>query len=211
MGKAFIGNFKGPTGPPGPKGDPGEIAAMPSIGSNGNWFIGDRDTGILADIEKAVEKRAANNLTTTEEGYLLDARQGKILKDDIDSLNSNMAVKQFERSATVSYNGNNSMSVKCYREGSTVTTHINYSGSLPKGIIGISPAGVSGITIPEGYRPSDTVYVSYVGVAGASVYAADVGRYRIHTDGTIYHGCTEESFHERNVTVTYHTNDDMPA
>lgn len=122
-----------------------------------------------------------------------------------------MVVKQFEQSATVSYNGNNSMSVKCYREGSNVTTHINYSGVLPKGIIGLSPNGVSGITIPEGYRPSDAVYATYVGVAGTSVYAADIGRYKINTDGTIFHGCTEESFHERNVTVTYHADDDMPA
>lgn len=41
----------------------------------------------------------ANNLTTTQEGYGLDARQGKALKDEIDQLNTNMRyLKKFEYS-----------------------------------------------------------------------------------------------------------------
>lgn len=102
------------------------------------------------------------------------------------------------------------MSVKCYRQGNIVTTYISYTGILPKGIIGLSPSGVSGITIPDGFRPNNDAYGSYVGVAGASVYEADNGRYRISTDGAIYHGCTDESYHERIVTITYHTDDPIP-
>ena len=41
----------------------------------------------------------ANNLTTTQEGYGLDARQGKALKDEIDQINTNMRyLKKFEYS-----------------------------------------------------------------------------------------------------------------
>lgn len=36
---------QGPPGPAGPKGDPGNT---PYIGSNGNWWIGDTDTGTSA-------------------------------------------------------------------------------------------------------------------------------------------------------------------
>lgn len=74
---------KGERGEPGPQGIPGEMAQAPSIGSNGNWFIGERDTGILADVSRALEKKVANDLTTTEAGYVLDARQGKALNDKI--------------------------------------------------------------------------------------------------------------------------------
>lgn len=128
----------------------------------------------------------------------------------VNELNRNLRVYTFSKSATVSYSGNNTMSVKCYRQGNVVTTYISYTGTLPKGIIGLSPSGVSGITIPEGFRPNNEAYGSYVGVAGTSVYEADNGRYRISTDGTIYHGCTDESYHERNVTITYHTDDPIP-
>lgn len=41
----------------------------------------------------------ANNCTTTQAGYGLDARQGKALKDEIDQLNTNMRyLKKFEYS-----------------------------------------------------------------------------------------------------------------
>ena len=40
----------------------------------------------------------ANNLTTTQEGYGLDARQGKTLKDEIDQLNTKLnGTRQFAR------------------------------------------------------------------------------------------------------------------
>lgn len=35
----------------------------------------------------AVHEDVANNVTTTSEGYVLDARQGKVLKDSVDALN----------------------------------------------------------------------------------------------------------------------------
>lgn len=81
---------KGERGEQGPQGIQGEMAQAPSIGSNGNWFIGERDTGILADVSRALEKKVANDLTTTEAGYVLDARQGKALKEDLDALSGTL-------------------------------------------------------------------------------------------------------------------------
>lgn len=152
---------------------------------------------------KTLEEVSSN----TEQGHYVDALAVAELNAE---LNRNLKVYTFSKSATVSYSGNNTMSVKCYRQGNIVTTYISYTGILPKGIIGLSPSGVSGITIPDGFRPNNDAYGSYVGVAGDSVYKADNGRYRIGTDGAIYHGCTDESYHERNVTITYHTDDLYP-
>lgn len=35
----------------------GEAGLTPHIGENGNWILGDKDTGILADVEKAVQNK----------------------------------------------------------------------------------------------------------------------------------------------------------
>lgn len=83
---------KGERGEQGPQGIPGEMAEAPSIGSNGNWYIGSRDTGIMADVSRALSNKTVNSLETTEPGFVLDARQGKVLKDEIDELNGKMSL-----------------------------------------------------------------------------------------------------------------------
>lgn len=42
------GDFKGDPGEPGANGQPGADGTTPHIGGNGNWFIGDTDTGVPA-------------------------------------------------------------------------------------------------------------------------------------------------------------------
>lgn len=93
---------KGERGEQGPQGIPGEMAEAPSIGSDGYWYIGSKNTGVLADVERTLEKKTVNNLTTTEEGYVLDARQGKELDDKISELNKNMVFKPGDK---ISMNG----------------------------------------------------------------------------------------------------------
>lgn len=44
----------------------------------------------LADLKAAAFKSVANNLTTTEEGSVLDARQGTVLQAEIDQVNSDL-------------------------------------------------------------------------------------------------------------------------
>lgn len=66
---------------------------------------------ILAKIKS---KLLANNLTTTQEGYALDARQGKALSDQINALNTN-----FE-DITSKFNWGTSTNYKAYRIGKVV-------------------------------------------------------------------------------------------
>lgn len=40
----------------------------------------------LGDLQSAAYNQLANNLTTTNQGYVLDARQGKILQDQLDNI-----------------------------------------------------------------------------------------------------------------------------
>ena len=53
--------------------------ARTMFGKISKWF---------SDIREAAFAKVANNLDTTEEGYVLDARQGKKIKEDITDLNS---------------------------------------------------------------------------------------------------------------------------
>ena len=53
--------------------------ARTMFGKLSKWF---------SDIREAAFAKVANNLDTTEEGYVLDARQGKKIKEDIADLNS---------------------------------------------------------------------------------------------------------------------------
>lgn len=56
----------------------------PQVGENGNWYIGDEDTGILADAEKAVEERIVASTDIKEEGKLMD---GKTLSEALGEIN----------------------------------------------------------------------------------------------------------------------------
>ena len=58
--------------------------ARTMFGKIAKWF---------SDIREAAFAKVANNLDTTEEGYVLDARQGEKLKEDIADLNSKLSNK----------------------------------------------------------------------------------------------------------------------
>ena len=107
MGKVKIGNFKGPQGetgpqgpagpqgPEGPQGPMGEVDANTQIvftqaTSRENIASGEKLNIILgkirkwfADTKAAAFQDVSNALTTTAAGYVLDARQGKILDGKI--------------------------------------------------------------------------------------------------------------------------------
>ena len=48
----------------------------------------------FADLKAAAFAGIANNCTTTEAGSVLDARQGKVLQEEVDAINSNLAVPE---------------------------------------------------------------------------------------------------------------------
>ena len=77
---------KGERGEQGPQGIPGEMAEAPSIGANGNWYIGERDTGILADVDRALAKKIVKSTEISEEGFIMD---GKTCSEALAQLNAN--------------------------------------------------------------------------------------------------------------------------
>lgn len=81
---------KGERGEQGPQGIPGEMAEAPSIGSNGNWYIGERDTGILADVDRALAKKIVKSTEISEEGFIMD---GKTCSEALAQLNANLDAK----------------------------------------------------------------------------------------------------------------------
>lgn len=78
----------GEEGPQGPKGEQGEIGPVGPQGIQGEaGSVG--PTGPQGP--KGDTPELAVNLTTTEEGKALDATQGKVLKEEIDQVNSKFA------------------------------------------------------------------------------------------------------------------------
>ena len=100
----------GPQGPQGPQGEPGVVDTDTAMefteaGTRENINSTESLKTILGKIKKYFTdlkahafNAPANNLTTTQEGYALDARQGKELKDQLDAQNSALPVEQIEDS-----------------------------------------------------------------------------------------------------------------
>ena len=81
---------KGERGEQGPQGIPGEMAEAPSIGSNGNWFIGEHDTGVLADVNRALSAKIVESTEISEPGFIMD---GKTASEKFEELNSNNIIE----------------------------------------------------------------------------------------------------------------------
>ena len=64
---------KGATGPTGPQGKQGEEGTTPHIGDNGNWFIGDTDTGMPS--------RGENGVLNLLDGYAEGSVRGTLTRD----------------------------------------------------------------------------------------------------------------------------------
>ena len=79
---------KGERGEQGPQGIPGEMAEAPSIGSNGNWFIGEHDTGVLADVNRALSAKIVESTEISEPGFIMD---GKTASEKFEELNSKIS------------------------------------------------------------------------------------------------------------------------
>ena len=88
QGPAGLKGDKGDTGPQGPqgeKGDPGTITIDTSLSTTSTNAV--QNQAITTAINGKVNTSdIANNLTTTASGKILDARQGKALKDYVDGL-----------------------------------------------------------------------------------------------------------------------------
>lgn len=162
---------KGERGEQGPQGIPGEMAEAPSIGSNGNWYIGSRDTGIMADVSRALSNKTVNSLETTEPGFVLDARQGKVLKDEIDELNGKLQAVPKVKSGRITleyYNANwlyAQLSVGADFNGCTPVCCQRYASGTTGGILQVETVqnGVANIWASgSGFVPGHLMSASWV-------------------------------------------------
>ena len=111
--------------------------------------------------QKIDDSKIVNDTLTTEEGYVLDARQGKILNDKITELNGKLLISESTPSGLdictsihASISGSSRKEVEFYRIGNTVYMRMNimFSSSIPQyGKL---------FTLPEKYQPKINVLFS---------------------------------------------------
>lgn len=66
------------------------IVPVPFIGENGNWYIGNHDTEVVAKGQNEKDVELAANLTTESEGKALDATMGRVLNKKIVDISDNL-------------------------------------------------------------------------------------------------------------------------
>lgn len=81
--------------------------------------------GTSYDINDSRITGVANNVTTTAEGYTLDARQGKVLKDLVDTKTSNVGTI-----TGIKMNGSSKGTSGVVDLGTVITSHQDISGKV---------------------------------------------------------------------------------
>lgn len=150
----------GPQGTKGDKGEPGDVTLSTALTfsvasaraniASGNTFsvILGKIAKYFADLKAAAFQNVANNLTTSTEGSVLDARQGKVLADKLaDSGWINATL-------TSSFEKYTADSVARYRK---IGNRVTVEGLLkPKVEIAASATATAMFTLNSGYRPTMT-------------------------------------------------------
>jgi hypothetical protein len=122
--------------------------------------------------KKLDESKSANNCTTTEQGYFLDARQGKVLQDEVDEINGNLktAINNLFLLEAVSVNYSTSLmnGTSTYYIADNVTRNVAKSGY--KAICAfIEHAGAAQINVYSMYVWSNVLHLSmYSGTSAFS-------------------------------------------
>ena len=144
----------GVAGPQGPKGDKGETGATGPQGLQG--IQGPK--GEKGDQGPAGPVNIANNLETTEEGYALDARQGKVLNSKLTNSAKNTSVHGWT----------------FFRQGNVVAfKHNKVIGGVAAGHVYDNQG-----KIPNGYKPSIDVTFAGTRIVGAAItgsFYANIG------------------------------------
>ena len=125
----------------------------------------------------------------TEEGFVLDARQGKVLKDEIDTLNSNLLSGTQYVEAAYSDLADTYSRVVLYTGFRLVHMQFGFYNK---------PAMSSGhflIRLPAGFKPAATVQLFDL--------SNDV-KYRLDTDGVIYATKEIAASTATRILVTYY-------
>lgn len=128
----------GPQGPTGPQGIQGPAGpGVPAGGTAGQYLRKNSSADYDGDWESP-----ANNLTTETEGLVLDARQGKVLKDGLDA--TNQALSSSEITVQTS-----TLTIRKFGKVCCMNGYINFSET--------QSGNVELDTIPVAYRPKNAV------------------------------------------------------
>jgi len=126
-------------------------------------ITGEKQSTILGKILKSIStfrtgkinvSQIINNLAATVAGNVLDATQGKVLKDSIDAINTNLTCVSF----TPTLNFTQGSTPICYKQNNKVSIQLHFSN------VSISN-GTTVATLPTGYRPTTTTDYIRCGVA----------------------------------------------
>lgn len=159
---------------------PDATRKLPQSGGRFKAFLGSI-VKYLTDLGAAAYLAVANNCTTTQAGSLLDARQGKVLMDKANQLNSELdATKQsFQAGVDTLYN-------KCSSCGATpsektptaISTAIQtiYNNRYNEGI-NAGTAGYSFTSRIAGGEQRSTVYFPLQRVSSVTVYGSTINQY----------------------------------
>ena len=126
----------------------------------------------------AAQKSVANNLTTAEAGTsVLDAYQGKLLNDKIDSLNSNLKWSDWKTLGT-------NLGITINYRYNAYEVELNYRGTLEKKVISGGSAGYAFPSLPDGLNPKWNTEHSIYACAGNNTGALTLQCYPAGTPNT---------------------------
>lgn len=219
----------------GPQGPAGQDGITPTIGDNGNWFLGETDTGKPSRGEQGPKGEQGDPGpkgeqgdpgakgdpgpqgepgqdgapgtagTTTFAGLTDQPTDNAALKTALDAKNDKLRKKSYTGNLTYSND------VHCERYGDVVCVTMNDSSDTM-----LSQSGTSAGTINVGYRPATAVStICRYGANATSVggaYVDNVGFITVNTNGTVSWAFSTKPTEAQRWTwsITYITNDAFP-
>lgn len=135
----------------------------------------DQERALIVQLERIHDDiykhfRVANDLTTTEAGLVLDARQGKALSDSIDSINGKFATRTSYTPDITSPNNNN-----------FAVDNKSFAYARSGGLLFIS--GRFEITNVGGSASSKTLYISIPSGYSCTDFVGNIGSLALNTTG----------------------------
>lgn len=207
LGSGNISIPKGDKGNKGDKGDAGTNGITPTIGSNGNWFLGDEDTGKPSRGEKGDTPEVEPTVITLNTTGMLDRERKNILT--LDSSDANKLAQLVSNESNyanciITYCGLNATSASDWRErvalnftGDIYTPsqdketryefQLSFTGSIELEVYFF----VIQLTIPAG-GGSPTAMASILIKKESSTTGSDVTIKRLTTNGLFKYGRGEE-------------------
>lgn len=130
-------------------------------------------------IKDWIKSRAVNSMMTTEKGFFMDARQGPVIREELDDIQTGLNEINSKLQPQTKTISNNDVTVIFCKVGKIATLDVAMIGSA-------IPAGWTKILdIPNGYIPKIAGHSSGIDVDGNhAIMNCDAGGISIYTDNT---------------------------